>query len=105
MSLFANFNDYSAWARLGLRTETQADVILSLTGIGYEYRGLIGTSLSFFRREEVEEGESRAVDVTPATDDLFQINYKEPEKSVLERFERWLDEGLVRALEVWRQGL
>jgi len=105
LEYFANFNDYSAWARLGLRTETQADVVLSLTGIGHEYRGLIGASLCFFRREKVEDGEPRAVDVTPATDDLFQVNYKEPEESVLTRFEHWLDEGLVRALETWRQGL
>jgi Fic family protein len=105
LDYFANFNDYSAWARLCLGTETQADVVLSLTGIGHEYRGLIGASLSFFRREEVEDGESRAVDLTAATDDLFQVNYKEPEESVLARFERWLDQGLVRALEIWRQGL
>ena len=31
--------------------------------------------------------------------------YKESENSVLERFAHWLDSGMVRALEMWRQGL
>jgi hypothetical protein len=78
---------------------------LSFTGIGREYRGLIGASLYFFRTEEVEEGQRQAVDVTVASDELFQINYKEDESSVSERFERWLDRGMTRGLEIWRRGL
>lgn len=105
LDYYANTTEYNAWVRLGLKTETQANVILSFTGIGREYRGLIGASLYFFRTEEVEEGQRQAVDITVASDELFQINYKEDESSVSERFERWLDRGMTRGLEIWRRGL
>jgi hypothetical protein len=105
LDYYANTTEYNAWVRLGLITGTQADVILSFTAIGREYRGLIGAFLYFFRTEEVEEGQRQAVDVTVASDELFQINYKEDESSVSERFERWLDRGMTRGLETWRRGL
>ncbi len=105
LDYFANTREYNAWIRLALITETHANVILSFTAIGREYRGLIGVSLYFFRTEEVEEGQRQAVDVTVASDELFQINYKEDESSVTDRFERWLDRGMTRALETWRRGL
>jgi hypothetical protein len=102
---FANTRAYNAWVRLGLITDTQANIILSFTGIGREYRGLIGASLYFFRIEEVEEGQRQVVDLTVASDELFQINYKEDQSSVAGRFERWLDRGMTRGLEIWRRGL
>ncbi len=105
LDYFANLKDYSAWVRLHIQSETTADVLVSLAGIGREFRGLIGVSLSFFRWEDVGDGERRVVDVTTAADELFQVNYKEPRKAVLDRFERWLDRGMVRALEIWRQTL
>jgi hypothetical protein len=56
----------------------------------------VGVSLYFFRTEEVEGGQRQAVDVTVASDELFQITYKENESSVTDRFERWLDRGITR---------
>lgn len=105
LDYFANTRDYSAWVRLGLQTETQADVLLAFTAIGREYRGLIGVTLLFFRRAAVEGADRHVVDVASASDELFQINYREGETSVLDRFGRWLDRGTIRGLEMWRQGL
>jgi Fic family protein len=105
LEYFANTTEYNAWVRLGLITDTEANIVLSFTAIGREYRGLIGASLYFFRTEEVEEGQRQAVDVTVASDEVFQINYKEEESSVTDRFELWLDRGMTRGLEVWRRGL
>jgi hypothetical protein len=105
LDYYANTRDYCAWARLSLRTEIKSSVLVSFTGIGHEFRGLIGVSICFFRREEVDSGQAIAADLTPASDELFQINYKEPEESVLTRFDHWLDRSIVRALEIWRQTL
>jgi hypothetical protein len=44
-------------------------------------------------------------DLTPLTDEVFQINYQEELRDARVRFERWLDEALVRGLESWRRGL
>lgn len=105
LDYFANTRDYSAWIRLSLSTDMQADILLTFTAIGREYRGLIGATLLFFRRAEIEAADRHVVDVSTASDELFQINYKEDEDSVLHRLGHWLDRGMVRALETWRQGL
>ena len=105
LKYFANNREYRAWARLKLMTDTEAFVLLSLTAVGREFRGLIGASMCFFRREEVEEGRRRVVDLTEASDDLFQISYNEDESSVSARFDGWLERGLTCALAMWRQGL
>ena len=105
LEYFANTSEYNAWVRLALMADTQANIILSFTAIGREYRGLIGGSLYLFRTEEVEDGQRQAVDVTVVSEELFQINYKEEEASVGVRFERWLDRSMTRGLEVWRRGL
>jgi hypothetical protein len=60
--------------------------------------------LSFYRRQESPEGERQVVDHETLSDEVFQINYKDSEEAVEVRFDRWLDEGLVRGLDAWRRG-
>jgi Fic family protein len=105
LDYFANIREYSSWVRLGLCTDVEANVVLALTAVGHEYRGLIGASLIFFRRAEVEGEDEGPANVAAASQELFQINYKEDESSVLDRFGGWLERGLLTALEMWRQGL
>ena len=105
LGYFANTAEFSGWARLALHTDSRADVLLALTAVGREYRGVIDASLIFFRRAQVEESDELVVDVAVASDELFQINYKEDGSSVADRFRPWLERGMVRALEMWRQGL
>ncbi|HTJ76055.1 MAG TPA: Fic family protein [Acidimicrobiales bacterium] len=105
LEYFANWRDYGSWVRLGLRDGSQADVVLVLTAIGQEYRGLVGATVVFSQREQAGERERSLVNVEAASEELFQVNYKDDEVDVIERFDRWLDRSLVRALEMWRQGL
>lgn len=78
---------------------------MSLTGVGREFRGVVGASLCFFLREADEEGQRRLVDLGPASDEPFQVSYNEDETSVAERFDIWLERGLTCALAMWRQSL
>ena len=106
LDYFANVSPgYRAWARLVLCTDTQAEILVSFHGIGHEFRGVLVASIVFFRREETEEGEREIADLVVASDELFQLNYIEDPRQASDRFARWLDEGLVSALEVWRSGL
>lgn len=105
LDYYANPNLYRSWVRLILRSDTQAEVLLSFHGIGHEYRGVIVASMSFFRRAETETGEREVTDVTTVSDEVLQINYREDEHVARERFNRWLEDGLARALEAWRSGL
>lgn len=102
---FANWRDHESWTRLGLRDGSHVDVVLVFTAIGHEFRGLVGATLTFSRREQAGEGERPVVTIETASDDLFQLNYKDDEMELEERFDRWLDRSLVCALEMWRQGL
>jgi hypothetical protein len=106
LDYFANASPgYRAWTRLVLSTDTQAEVLVSFHGIGHEFRGVLVASMVFFRRDETEDGEREIADVVVASDELFQINYLEDLAQAQDRFARWLDQGLVAALEVWRSGL
>lgn len=102
---FANWHDYKAWARLGLRATPPADVLLVFTSVGHEYRGVIGAGMCYFRREAADEGRREIVDFSVVSDELFQVNYKDDPEEVVERFRSWLERGLVVALGQWRQQL
>ncbi|MBI3800844.1 MAG: hypothetical protein HY268_28185, partial [Deltaproteobacteria bacterium] len=102
---FANTNEYHAWTRLILRAGSQAEILVSFHGTGSEFRGILAVSACFCRREATDEGERAVVDLVPLTLELFQINYREDESNATVRFENWLEEILVKGLELWRQSL
>jgi hypothetical protein len=105
LDYFANSSVYRAWTRLILRADSQAEILISFHGTGHEFRGLLAVSASFFRREATEAGEREVADVTPLSSEIFQINYLEDPEAAAERFRYWLEEVLVKGLELWRAGL
>lgn len=106
LEYFANTaSGYRAWSRLLLITGPAAEIVLSFHGLGREYRGVLAASMSFFRREETEDGGREVTNLVTLVDDVFQINYREDTDQVRDRFREWLERGLVRGLEVWRGGL
>ena len=105
LGYYANTNEYHAWTRLVLLTNIQSDILISFHGSGYDFRGIIAVSACFFRREATEEGEREVRGLVSLNTELFQVNYREKEEDVLPRFERWLEEALVKGLEIWKQSL
>lgn len=106
LGYFANTSPgYRAWSRIILTTDTPAEILLSFHGIGRDFRGVLGASMCFFRREDTEDGEREIADLVTVVDEVFQINYREDAQEIRGRFDRWLEAGLVRGLEVWRSGL
>jgi len=104
LDYFANLTGYHAWARLVLRAPEQAEILVSLHGLGREYRGVMAASMCFFRREQTEEQDRQITDIFPLCNDVFQTNYREDLSAAQARFSEWLDQGLVEALEIWRKG-
>jgi hypothetical protein len=102
---FANTNEYHAWTRLVLRTNIQSDILISFHGSGYDFRGILAVSVCFFRREATEAGEREVKGLIPLSTEFFQVNYREKEKDILPRFEGWLEDAIVKGLEIWRQSL
>ena len=105
LGYFANVGAYRSWARLVIRADSQSEILVSLHATGHEYRGIIGSSACFFRREATEMDEREIVDLTALTDDLFQVNYRESPQAAKSRFQDWLEDVLVAGLESWRNGL
>ena len=87
------------------QADTQAEILFAFHGIGREYRGLIAVSACFFRRELTDDGERQVTDLTPLTDDIFQVNYREAPAQAEMRFRQWFEVTLTKGLEMWRQGL
>lgn len=105
LDYFANTAEYRAWTRLVLKTESQAEIVVSFHGTGHEFRGVLAVSACFFRREETEAGEREITDLTPLSSEIFQVNYREALDDAEARFSEWLEEILVKGLEIWRAGL
>ena len=112
LGYFANMRDYHDWARIGFETESgQSNILLSFHTVGRDYRGVIGASMCFYRRQRSDgEGsggkgiEQQVIELQTVSDDLFQVNYKEDIEAVERRFGPWLEEALVMGLDQWRRG-
>lgn len=104
-SYYVNTSEYRAWTRLVLRTDTQAEILFAFHGAGREYRGLLAVSACFFRRELTDDNERQVADLTPLSDEIFQINYREPIEDARTRFSQWMEGLITTGLEIWRQGL
>ncbi len=102
---FANLRDHHAWTRLVLRAGTQAEILVSFHTLGRDFRGVVVGSLVFFKREETEGHQAQVTDLTPLTDEVFQVNYLEQGSLVEERFRKWFRDGLIRGLDRWYRGL
>lgn len=105
LGYFANPSLYASWVRLVLWTDTQAEILVSFHGIGHDFRGVLASSVCFFRREEIEEGQRELADLIAVSDRVFQINYREPIESAEQRFRESLEIAIIKALDVWRTGL
>ena len=102
---FANTRDHHEWVRLAIITENgRSEILTSFHAIGTEYRGLVGVSMCFYRRQEADEFEQQIIELQPVSEDLFQINYRESADSVEDRFMKWMERSLVLGLDQWRRG-
>ena len=105
LGYFADLRTHRAWTSLHLQTDVRSEILYSFHGVGAEFRGVIAVSAIFFRKSEAEEGERAITDITPLSDDIFQLNYRDTESDAKTRFAHWMDETLAKGLEAWRQGL
>ena len=106
LDYYANTRDYRAWSRLVLEAETRTELIVSFHVPGAVFRGLLAASVFFVRREETEPQSAPILsDLTPLSEELFQVNYRESVRQASSRYREWLEAGLVRGLELWRKTL
>ena len=103
LDYFANPRIYRAWARLVLLNTNLTEILIAFHGIGREFQGVLACSASWFQRVETDDGEREVGPVTPVTDSVFLINYKESLNDAAERFSGWLEDAIVRGLKLWQE--
>jgi Fic family protein len=87
------FVEYNGTAQLHLQTGTSSALTLSFHAIGPRFRGLIGVVPYLI----TQGAEPNLIDGA-----TFQINYEEDLASATTRFSAWLDEVIVKGLNMWR---
>ena len=106
LDYLANLRDYHEWVRLAFETESgRSELLLSFHTIGRDFRGVVGASMCFYRRQAGGEGATQQVsELQTVSGELFQVNYKEDLETAERRFVPWLEEALVMGLDQWRRG-
>ncbi len=100
LGYFANRTSHHVWARLVMKTTTHLEILLSLHGLGREFKGVIIGSACIYEKDQEGDFVIPASNVQPLTDEPFQVNYKETEPAVAERFGDWFDQALDKGLAV-----
>lgn len=85
-----------------MKNANRTELLIAFHGLGREFQGVIACSATWFQRVETEDGEREIGTVTPVTDQVFQINYKEAPEKAKARFLPWLESAIVRSLELWQ---
>ena len=103
LDYYADMQSYRSWARLVMPDTNQSELLISFHGIGHTFRGVLACSATWFQRVETEEGERDIGPVVSATDNMFQINYKESIDTAQARFSDWLEDAIVVGLKLWQE--
>ena len=104
LDYFANMETYRSWTRLVIRSvdHDQSELLVAFHGIGQEFQGVLACSAVCFQRVATGAGERQVASVEPVSEDVFQINYKEPFAEAEPRFMPWLERSMIRALDLWQ---
>jgi Fic family protein len=105
LNYYADTRTYSSWARLKIREERQAELIISYHALGVEFFGIMAISAFIEYRDKTEEASTSVDGPYPLSDDVFQFSHKEPEQEIAARFEKWLKDVLLVGLDTWRRQL
>jgi hypothetical protein len=89
-----NLEVRSQTTELRMNTGRSALLAISFHGVGNMFRGILAASAFLL----TSDGKS-----TPCCDDFFQINYEEPQADAEARFDKWLEDSIVRGLDLWQR--
>lgn len=106
LDYFANLREFHSWVKAAFVTpSTRSEILLSFHAVGRDYRGLIGASMSFYRRQQADADgkEQRIADLQTVSEDLFQLTYLDDPEITIIRFNSWLEKALVMGLDLWRR--
>ncbi len=98
-----NTRVYHRWYKLTIETDTTAEALVSFHGLGEVFHGVLAVTVTVSRWPD--EPVDVPTDVAIACPRVFQVNYLDDPEAAQARFESWLSESLVIALDQWRRWL
>ena len=101
----ADFQSYRTWSRLVMENADRTELLVSIHGIGSEFRGILACTASLFQRTVTDDNEREVGPVTTLSDTPFLIGYNEPVDRVLGRYSGWLEEVIALAIIRWQETL
>jgi Fic family protein len=105
LGYFANLNDYRAWARLVIATETQVEILFAFHGIGRDFKGILVCSGMAYTKRKTEGEATEIADLRSLSKEPFYFAYSEELSQIHERFNKWIDQALVEGLDYWRNAI
>ena len=97
---YANTRHYRSWLRLVMKDGSQTQMLISFHCIGHQFQGVLACSATWFRRVPTDEG-TETEGVSALSEEVFQINYKEPAADIEQRFKDWLESAIELGLAWW----
>ena len=105
LGYFANMPVFASWAALVIRTDTRAEVLFSVHGLGREFAGVLACTAMVYFKQTTDDGETQIGDVIRLSDEPFYLTYDEQEAHVLPRFAGWSNDCILKGLDHWRRGM
>ena len=102
---YADTRTHRSWVRLKVKEERQAELVIAFHALGVEFLGIMAASAFLIYRDQTEGNEATVDGPYPVCKEIFQFSYKENEKNVSSRFEKWLDDVVLFGLDEWRRQL
>lgn len=103
LGYYANTKHYRSWLRLVMKDGGQTQMLISFHCIGFQFQGVLACSATWFRRVPTEDSNNETEGVNALSDEVFQINYKEPADEIEPRFSDWLEASIERGLALWEK--
>ncbi|MCY3631034.1 MAG: Fic family protein [Rhodothermaceae bacterium] len=103
LNYHADTSIYRSWVRLCIKDSAREySILVSLHGIGYDFKGVLVCSVIWFEKVRVSRNESEIGDNIPLCKEVFLVNYKDDLPEVKRRFDNWLDAPLENGLAIWQ---
>ena len=79
------------------------EILFSFHGIGREFTGVLVSTAMFYTKQRTDTKETFIGEVVPLSEEPFYFTYTEAEQDVINRFRQWMNERLVKGLDLWRK--
>jgi hypothetical protein len=107
LGYFADRQRYSAWTRLQILTDHKTEILLAFHGIGKHPSNVLGAALMAYSRSRTlrDDDESPSGEIRLLSEEPFEFTPDEDSVAVQQRFQRWIEDGILRGIDFWQSAI